>query len=200
MKASSIFTLVLTTLGILVSTVPVNAEETKVLRGSEITESAIIDALAPEKSIPTRIDALAPEKSIPTRSFIPVDNQLKPQSNKPVSASMLITFKSNSAELTYDAQQELDRVGRALNMDRLAEFKFAIEGHADRSGSYQLNQRLSKERAESVMSYLVYKHAIDPGRLTAVGKGYNELLNKDNPLAPENRRVTLIRIDSPGGN
>ncbi len=187
MKANSIFTLVLTTLGMLVSTGLVNAEETKVLRGSEITESAIIEALAPEKSIRTR-------------SFKSIDNQLEPQSNKPASASMLIIFKSNSAELTYGAQQELDRVGRALNMDSLAEFKFAIEGHADLSGSYQLNQRLSKARAESVMSYLVYKHAIDPSRLTAIGKGYTELLNKDNPLASENRRVTLIRIDNPDGN
>ena len=187
MKVRSISTLALAVLGIFVSPMIVNAEETKVLRGSEITESAIIEALAPEKSIRTR-------------SFKSIDNQLEPQSNKPASASMLIIFKSNSAELTYGAQQELDRVGRALNMDSLAEFKFAIEGHADLSGSYQLNQRLSKARAESVMSYLVYKHAIDPSRLTAIGKGYTELLNKDNPLASENRRVTLIRIDNPDGN
>lgn len=187
MKVSSIFTLILLVLSMLMSSVLVNAEDTKVLRESEITESAVIDALAPEKSIRTR-------------SFKPIDSQLEPESNQPASASMLITFKSNSAELTYDAKQALDKVGRALNMDKLAEFKFAIEGHADRSGSYQLNQRLSKERAESVMSYLVHKHVVNPGRLTAVGKGYTELLNKDNPLAPENRRVTLIRIDSFGGN
>ena len=185
MKVSSISTLALAVLGILVSPVIVNAEETKVLRGSEITESAIIDALAPEKSIRTR-------------SFRPVDNQLEPQSNKPASASMLIIFKSNSAELTYGAQEELDRVGRALNMDSLAEFKFVIEGHADLSGSYQLNQRLSKARAESVMNYLVYKHAIDPSRLMAIGKGYTELLNKENPLAPVNRRVRIVRIDDSG--
>lgn len=186
MKANTIFTVTLSVLGMLVSPVLVNAQDTKVLRESEITESAVIDALAPEKSIRTR-------------SFRPIDNQLEPESNQPASASMLITFKSNSAELTYDAKQALDKVGRALNMDRLAEFKFAIEGHADLSGSYQLNQRLSKERAESVMSYLVYKHAVNPQRLTAIGKGYTELLNKDNPLAPENRRVTLIRIDNPHG-
>jgi len=186
MKVSSISTLALTVLCMLVSPLLVNAEDIKVLRENEITEAAVIDALAPEKSIRTR-------------SFRPIDNQLEPESNQPASASMLITFKSNSAELTYGAQQALDKVGRALNMDRLAEFQFAIEGHADLSGSYQLNKRLSKARAESVMSYLIYKHAIDPSRLTAIGKGYTELLNKDNPLAPENRRVTLIRIDSSGG-
>jgi|CXWL01.1.fsa_nt_gi outer membrane protein OmpA-like peptidoglycan-associated protein len=183
MKVSSISALVLAVLGILVFPVMANAEEVKVLRGSEITESAIIDALAP--------GGLA-------RSFKLADDQLKSQSNKPASTSLLFTFKSNSAELAYDAQQELDRVGRALNMDRLAEFKFTIEGHADKSGSYQLNQRLSKARAESVMSYLVYKHAIDPSRLTAIGKSYTELLNKEDPLSPENRRVKIVRIDASG--
>ncbi len=183
MKVSSISTLVLAVLGILVSPMMANAEETKVLRGSEITESAIIDALAPGGL---------------NRSFKLADDQPKSQSNKSASASLGVNFKSNSAELTYDAQQELDRVGSALNMDRLAEFKFKIEGHADRSGSYQLNQRLSKARAESVMSYLVYKHAIDPSRLTAIGKGYTELLNKEDPLSPKNRRVKIVRIDDSG--
>lgn len=185
MKVSSIFTLALIVLGMLLTPMRVNAEDIKVLRESEITEAAVIDALAPEKSIRTR-------------SFRPIDNQLEPESNQPASASMLITFQTNSAELTYGAQQALDKVGRALNMDRLAEFKFLIEGHADLSGSYQLNQRLSKERAESVMNYLVYKHAIDPSRLMAIGKGYTELLDKDNPRAIVNRRVTLVRIDSSG--
>lgn len=162
-------------------------DDTKVMRENEITESAVIDALAPEKSIRTR-------------SFIPADNQLQAESSEPVSASasMLITFQTNSAELTHSAKQALDKVGRALNMDRLAEFKFMIEGHADKSGSYQLNQRLSKARAESVMNYLVHNHAVDRSRLAAIGKGYAEPLNRDNPLAPENRRVTLVRIGSSG--
>lgn len=174
MKANlMIFILVLMLLSVSIS--QANAQEGKVLHENEITESAIIDALAPEKSV--------------TRSFRPMDNQ-------PVSASMLITFNTNSVELTHSAKQALDKVGRALNMDKLAEFNFVIEGHADLSGSYQLNQRLSKARAETVMNYLVQMHGIEPNRLTAIGKGYTELMNKDNPLAPENRRVTLIRIDN----
>ena len=174
MKANSIiFTLVLILLSGL--TLQLNAQDV-LLHENEITEKAIIDQLAPEKTGGTR-------------SFRPMDNQ-------PVSASMLITFNTNSAELTHSAKQALDKVGRALNMDKLAEFSFVIEGHADLSGSYQLNQRLSKARAETVMNYLVQMHGIEPNRLTAIGKGYTELMNKDNPLAPENRRVTLIRIDN----
>lgn len=181
MKANSIFTLIVILLMALAF--QVNAQEVKLLHENEITEAIIIDALAPEKSGRTR-------------SFRPMDDQLNPDANQPASASMLITFNTNSADLTYSAKQALDKVGRALNMDKLAEFSFVIEGHADLSGSYQLNQRLSKARAETVMHYLISMHDVEPNRLTAIGKGYTELLNKHNPLAEENRRVTLIRVEN----
>ena len=168
MKVNSIFTWIVILLTALAF--QVNAqEEVKFLHENEINEAAIIDALAPEKSGRTR-------------SFRPMDDQLNPVANQPVSASLLITFNTNSANLTYGAKQALDKVGRALNMDKL-------------SGSYQLNQRLSKARAETVMHYLISMHDVEPNRLTAIGKGYTELINKHNPLAPENRRVTLFRIE-----
>jgi outer membrane protein OmpA-like peptidoglycan-associated protein len=88
----------------------------------------------------------------------------------------------------------MDVVGRALNADKLAPFKFSIEGHADPRGGTELNQRLSEERAQSVRQYLVENHHIDPQRLTSVGKGDKEPLNEKDPAAPENRRVTIVTI------
>lgn len=176
MKTNSIFKLVAILLTVLAF--QVNAQEMKSLPENEITEGIIIDQLAPEKRGGTR-------------SFRPMDDHLNP----PARASLLITFNTNSADLTYSAKQALDKVGRALNMDKLAEFSFTIEGHTDLSGSYQLNQRLSRARAETVMYYLISMHDVEPNRLTAIGKGYTELMNKQNPLAPENRRVTLSRIE-----
>lgn len=161
--------------------IQVNAEVVKLLHENEINEEAVIDALAPEKSGRTR-------------SFRPMDDHLKPEVTQPPSASMLITFNINSAKLTFSAKQALNKVGRALNMDKLAEFSFVIEGHADRRGTYELNQHLSEARATAVMDYLISMHDIDPSRLTAIGKGYTELLNKKNPFAEENRRVTIVRI------
>lgn len=179
MKTNSLYGLTLSFL--MVSVFQVNAEEIKLLHENEINEAAVIDALAPEKSGRTR-------------SFRPMDDQLKPEIIQPPSASMLITFNINSANLTFSAKHALDKVGRALNMDKLAEFSFVIEGHADRRGSYELNQHLSEARAAAVMHYLISMHDIDPRRLTAIGKGYTELLNKQNPFAEENRRVTIVRI------
>ena len=45
-----------------------------------------------------------------------------------------------------------------------------IEGHTDNRGSDELNERLSNDRAHSVMSYLV-EHGIEASRLSAKGFG-----------------------------
>lgn len=157
---------------------PVTAQTTKVLRGSEITESALIDALSPEGGIRTRSFKVKPDEPSP--------------GEQAASASMLITFHTNSADLTSEAQASLDVVGRALNMDKLMRYNFIIEGHADPRGGPEFNQWLSQARAQTVRDYLVQSHNVDPHRLTAVGKGARELLDKENPVAPENRRVTIV--------
>jgi outer membrane protein OmpA-like peptidoglycan-associated protein len=77
-------------------------------------------------------------------------------------------------------------------MDKMAKHSFIIEGHADPRGGPDFNQRLSQERAQTVRDYLVRNHDIMEERLTAIGKGDHELLDKENPIAPENRRVTIL--------
>jgi outer membrane protein OmpA-like peptidoglycan-associated protein len=153
--------------------------ETKVLTGKNLTESALVDALAPA------------DEGIRTRSF-KRDQPLAPA--KPKSASLLITFETNSADLTQQAKQQLDIVGRALNAEKLAQFKFNIEGHADPRGGAELNQKLSEERAAAVKQYLVQNLNVDAQRLTPIGKGDREPLNEKNPAAPENRRVTIVTV------
>lgn len=157
---------------------PAASQAPKVLRGSEITESALIEALTPEGGIRTR--------------SIKVLRDQPDAAEKAASASMLITFHTNSADLTPEARQSLDAVGRALNMDKLASYDFVIEGHADPRGGADFNQRLSQERAQTVRDYLVRNHDIEEDRLTAIGKGDHELWDKQNPIAAENRRVTIV--------
>lgn len=157
---------------------PAAAQTTKVLRGSEITESALIEALSPEGGIRTR-------------SFKVLRDE-PGAAEQAAKASMLITFHTNSADLTPEARQSLDVVGRALNMNKLASYDFIIEGHADPRGGPDFNQWLSQARAQTVRDYLVQNHHIDENRLSAVGKGDRELLDKENLVAPENRRVTIV--------
>lgn len=157
----------------------------KVLAGSRFTESALIDALRPEVG---KEDQLSQK----TRSI-----RISPAHEAPAkrpSASMLITFETNSAELTPRAKQMLDTLARALQSDKLAEFRFSIEGHADPRGGEQFNLELSQQRAEKVVSYLAENQNIDRKRLIPIGKGQSQLLNTSNPDAPENRRVTVKTI------
>jgi outer membrane protein OmpA-like peptidoglycan-associated protein len=104
---------------------------------------------------------------------------------------LLITFQTNSAELTPESRTALDVVARALASDRLASFAFAVEGHADPRGPSDMNLRLSQARADSVVEYLVRRHGLPRDRLSPVGKGESELANVAVPTAPENRRVTI---------
>lgn len=157
--------------------VPAAAESGKVLQGEQITESALIEALKPAENIRTRSIRVTRDQDEPAQQ---------------AKASLLITFDTNSANLTPRARQSLDTVGRALKSDDLAEFRFVIEGHADPRGGSALNQRLSQARAESVRQYLVKSHGVEDGRLGAVGKGDSELMNSRNPIAAENRRVTIV--------
>lgn len=155
-----------------------------VLKPGQVTEDALVEALA--------IDA--PQDAVgQTRSIRPT---VKPGGSSQAAgggrASLLITFPTGSSDLTPETVKALDTVGKALQSDRLAGFAFRVEGHADPRGAAELNLRLSEQRAQSVVSYLVDKVGILPDRLSAVGKGSAELLNTERPEAPENRRVTIV--------
>jgi len=65
-----------------------------------------------------------------------------------------------------------------------------IEGHTDNQGKPDYNQRLSEDRANSVMTYMV-KHGVDAARLTAQGFGLTKPLvsNDTEDGRAKNRRV-----------
>ena len=152
---------------------------TTVLKGKAVTENNLIDALTPEEPVVTR--SLRVQRDTPGQ-----------QAARKPSASLLITFETNSADLTPGAKKQLDVVAAALRNNKLAEYAFNVEGHADPRGTHDLNLSLSQQRAESVRNYLISAHGIDAKRLRAVGKGDSELMNASNPTAVENRRVTIV--------
>lgn len=155
------------------------AQADVLLKDRDVNESRLIEALTPEPKFRTRSIRINPERDGPQASV------------KRAAASMLITFETNSAELKPQAKKLLDTLGKAMQSDKLASFKFAIEGHADPRGGEEFNLQLSQKRAESVVSYLAENHHIEPGRLKPVGKGQTELFDTAHPDAPENRRVTV---------
>jgi outer membrane protein OmpA-like peptidoglycan-associated protein len=170
-----------------------------ILKGKDINEKNLIEALTPapadESEAEVRTRSISVRRDTPTAK--PGEGAIKSVARAPekkASASLLITFETNSADLTPRAKSSLDVVAKALQADKLAEFKFSIEGHADPRGGSEQNQQLSQARAESVVNYLASQHSIDRGRLKPVGKGSTELANTQRPDAPENRRVTITTL------
>ena len=85
-----------------------------------------------------------------------------------------IYFHTGQATFQPDSYVELRKLEKMMKAN--AGCQVEISGHTDRVGDNQLNQRLSRRRAEAVVNYLTQK-GIDAGRMTA--KGYGE----DKPLA-----------------
>ncbi len=105
-----------------------------------------------------------------------------------------IRFKVNSFQLTPKAREFTDLLGDVLAADQLLACDFEIEGHTDSSGSAGYNQRLSKKRAKTVVSYLINQHSINPVRLKAKGYGEYRLLKGKNPRDSANRRVQVRNV------
>lgn len=112
------------------------------------------------------------------------------------SASLLVLFKYNSADLTPQARRQLDAVASALKSPKLDRYRFELQGHTDATGGEEYNLALSEQRAKAVFDYLVQQHGIDPQRLTAVGVGERDLLDPNNPTAEVNRRVKIVNLGS----
>lgn len=187
--------LALLTLAALLAAGSAQAQE-KVLREGQVTQQALIDALAPAEAASAAEDGGT--AGVRTRSFRPAARPAgavagtAAASARPARASILVTFVTNSADLTPGAKSALDVLAAAMKSDKLASVKFVIEGHADPRGGDELNLKLSQARADSVLAYLTGTHGLPAERVKAVGKGSSALMNPGDPAAPENRRVTIV--------
>lgn len=150
-------------------------------KANELDERALVDALTP------------PPSGVRTRSILvqPKAKGAPGDNPRAGAASVAITFATGSADITAGSQAALDVIARALASDRLSNFRFSVEGHADPRGEDDYNLQLSQARAESVVAYLVEKHSLPRDRLQPIGKGETDLARPDVPTAPENRRVTF---------
>ena len=159
-----------------------------VANAGQLTASAIVEALLPEKAGPI---SRSMAKSV-TRG-IDIEGELPPELDLP-SISLTINFEFDSARLTNDGMLTLRVLGQALADKRLAGMQFQIAGHTDDVGTPQYNQDLSERRAKAVVTHLVSFYGIVPERLKAVGYGETRLVDKNDPKNPVNRRVEIINL------
>ncbi|MFC3690864.1 OmpA family protein [Chenggangzhangella methanolivorans] len=110
---------------------------------------------------------------------------------------LTVFFLYDSFQLTPEARIQLEPLGRALQSEKLAGFRFLIAGHTDAAGSDAYNRGLSARRAAAVKRYLVEAFDIEPSRLVAYGWGESRLKDRGNPLSRVNRRVEVALIAPP---
>jgi outer membrane protein OmpA-like peptidoglycan-associated protein len=108
--------------------------------------------------------------------------------------SLQIQFDFNSSKISAESQKLLGNLAIALQSQSLLSSKFAVEGHTDAKGSSAYNLKLSKERANAVVSYLAFM-GVSSQRLQASGKGSTHPANPSDPNASENRRVRIVNLD-----
>ncbi len=99
-----------------------------------------------------------------------------------------IFFDYAKATLKPESFPELDRLLKLLN--DFPTLRIEISGHTDDRGSMTTNSKLSKDRANSVVNYLISK-GISAGRLEFAGYAYLQPIatNKTEEGRQQNRRV-----------
>ena len=103
-----------------------------------------------------------------------------------------VNFEFDKSSLTPEAQDILDEaVDALLNTDEVVEVR--VEGHTDSIGTEEYNQKLSQERSESVVEYLVSK-GVNGNNLIPVGMGETSPIANNSTDAGRalNRRVDFI--------
>lgn len=103
-----------------------------------------------------------------------------------------IQFEIKQQEVQREDKEKLAVLGTYMN--KYPDTTAVIEGHADNVGKSDYNLKLSQQRADSVVDYLVDELHIDRSRLTAVGYG-EEFPIADNSTRKgqqANRRIEAV--------
>lgn len=100
-----------------------------------------------------------------------------------------IKFKTGKAEV--DPSCDKTMVAIAVIMTDYPGFHVQVDGHTDNVGNPEANRKLSQDRAEAVVKYLVEKKRVDAKRLSAKGFGDSQPIadNKTKKGQAKNRRV-----------
>ena len=100
-------------------------------------------------------------------------------------------FEQGKAELNDDAKLALHDLAKVLN--RNPELKLSIEGHTSSEGSEAVNLKLSEDRAQAAVDFLVNKEGIAAERLQAKGFGSSKPISQDS--LEVNRRTEFVILE-----
>ncbi len=104
-----------------------------------------------------------------------------------------IRFDVGKATLRPESMGVINNIYKLLSEH--PEVNFSVEGHTDSDGDFDFNQKLSEERAKTVMNQLI-SMGIDSDRLSSNGFGESKPVNtNDTPEGKAaNRRVEFVKM------
>ena len=129
--------------------------------------------------------------------FRPHEAEVYKQGNRLVIRLKAIQFPVGKDFILPSNYTLLSKVQRAIRI--FGEPHIVIEGHTDSTGSDELNEYLSQQRAEAVRAYFVANGTLPDKRIVAVGYGSKRPLasNKTPEGRAINRRIDLMIVPPP---
>jgi outer membrane protein OmpA-like peptidoglycan-associated protein len=107
-----------------------------------------------------------------------------------------VYFDFGKADVRDEGMPELEDVANALKTDPNAVVE--LQGFADPRGSDLYNYRLTRDRVDAVIRYLVQRHGIELRRIYAVGMGKapqeNGKAKADREALAKSRRVDIVLL------
>lgn len=99
-----------------------------------------------------------------------------------------ILFNTSSSALSDASKQSLKEF--ASKMKDMEQTDILIQGHTDKTGTREYNEKLSLERANSVFNYLK-SCGMASDRFTTEGKAWDQMVVDTDKACKENRRVEI---------
>jgi len=150
---------------------------------------------------PVAQPAPPPPAPAPVPEPKPVAKPEAPKKPAVVTVTSTALFEFGQAALTPQARAQLDKeiVARAKDLASIS--LIHVDGHADRLGAQEYNQRLSEKRAEAVRAYLVSR-GFDASNIETLGSGKTNSVKscpdpKGGKGAAEANRKALIECLAP---
>jgi len=151
----------------------------------------------------SQMNGSTPPPSPPPTEHIPPQPRPTPQPARPQSEAEKqlvekgtlrlenVYFETGSARLLPESEATLNEAGAALA--KYPDLRVEVQGHTDTRGAAAFNLRLSQQRAESVVAWLVDHYHLHAGNLEARGYGETqpETRERNDEELLRNRRVVL---------
>jgi len=105
--------------------------------------------------------------------------------------NVTVQFPVNQYKLSDDAKAQLDEI--AGSTSSLERYVIEVQGFTDKTGTPDINEKLSQDRAEAAARYLVNEHKIPVRSINMLGSGYASPVGDDKTRdgRKQNRRVEV---------